>query len=67
MTTTWTTKPVATFWTPRTVRELRKRLRLTQMRFAALLGVTDQTVSHWENHSQYPSDEHAYLLGRAAA
>ena len=37
------------------VRELRKRLRLTQEKFAARLGVTFPTISRWENRRVKPS------------
>ena len=37
------------------VRELRKRLGLTQEKFAARLGVTFPTVNRWENGRTKPS------------
>lgn len=37
------------------VRELRKRLRLTQEKFAARLGVTFPTINRWENRRVEPS------------
>lgn len=37
------------------VRELRKRLRLTQEKFAARLGVTFPTINRWENGRVKPS------------
>lgn len=39
----------------RTVRELRSRMRLSQERFAALVGVTFPTVNRWENGHARPS------------
>jgi len=36
------------------VRELRKRLGLTQEKFAARLGVTFPTVNRWENGRTKP-------------
>lgn len=37
------------------IRELRRRLGLTQERFAARLGVTLPTINRWENGRSYPS------------
>lgn len=37
------------------VRELRKRLDLTQEKFAAKLGVTFPTINRWENGRAAPS------------
>lgn len=37
------------------VRELRKRLGLTQEKFAAKLGVTLPTICRWENDKVKPS------------
>jgi DNA-binding transcriptional regulator YiaG len=37
------------------VRELRQRLRLTQEKFAARLGVTFPTINRWENGRVKPS------------
>ena len=37
------------------VRELRNRLRLTQEKFAARLGVTFPTINRWENRKVKPS------------
>lgn len=37
------------------VRELRKRLVLTQEKFAARLGVTFPTINRWENGRVKPS------------
>lgn len=37
------------------VRELRKRLGLTQEKFAARLGVTFPTINRWENGRVTPS------------
>jgi predicted nucleotidyltransferase/DNA-binding XRE family transcriptional regulator len=46
---------------PALVRRLRKRLRLTQERFAQRVGVTYSTVNHWESGKRLP---HPYLLRR---
>ena len=40
---------------PRLVRELRKRMGLTQEKFAAKLGVTFPTINRWENDRAKPS------------
>ena len=37
------------------VREIRERLRLTQEKFAARLGVTFPTINRWENGKTRPS------------
>ncbi len=37
------------------IREMRQRLRLTQEKFAAQLGVTYLTVNRWENGHATPS------------
>jgi putative transcriptional regulator len=37
------------------VRELRRRMGLTQERFAAILGVTLPTINRWENGRSKPS------------
>ena len=37
------------------IKELRKRLSLSQERFAAKLGVSFQTVSRWERKKAKPS------------
>ena len=37
------------------VRELRKRLSLTQEKFAAKLGVSFPTINRWENGRSIPS------------
>ena len=37
------------------VRELRRRLQLTQEKFAAKLGVTFPTINRWENGRSLPS------------
>ena len=39
----------------RLVRELRKRLSLTQEKFAARLGVSFPTINRWENGRSIPS------------
>jgi DNA-binding transcriptional regulator YiaG len=40
---------------PRTIRELRHRLDLTQEKFAARLGVSFPTINRWENGHTAPS------------
>jgi transcriptional regulator with XRE-family HTH domain len=37
------------------VREMRERLRLTQEKFAARVGVTFPTINRWENGKTRPS------------
>ncbi len=37
------------------IMNLRKRLKLTQRQVAAAVGVTDQTVSNWENEIYTPT------------
>ncbi len=39
---------------PALVRELRRRLDLTQEQFAQKVGVTYSTVNHWENGKRVP-------------
>lgn len=39
---------------PALVKELRKRLDLTQEQFAQRVGVTYSTVNHWENGKRVP-------------
>jgi putative transcriptional regulator len=39
---------------PSLVRELRRRLELTQEQFAQKVGVTYSTVNHWENGKRVP-------------
>lgn len=43
------------------VRELRRRLALTQEQFAQKVGVTYSTVNHWENGKRAPQP---FLLRR---
>jgi len=43
------------------VKELRRRLDLTQEQFAQHVGVTYSTVNHWENGKRAP---HPFLLRR---
>ena len=35
-------------FTPASIKRLRKRLGLTQVEFAAAVGVTERAVIHWE-------------------
>jgi len=46
---------------PKLVKELRKRLNLTQEQFAQRVGVTFSTVNHWENGKRVPQP---FLLRR---
>jgi len=39
---------------PALIRELRRRLDLTQEQFAQRVGVTCSTVNHWENGKRTP-------------
>jgi DNA-binding transcriptional regulator YiaG len=39
---------------PSLVKELRRRLELTQEQFAQQVGVTYSTVNHWENGKRTP-------------
>jgi putative transcriptional regulator len=39
---------------PALIKELRKRLDLTQEQFAQRVGVTYSTVNHWENGKRVP-------------
>jgi DNA-binding XRE family transcriptional regulator len=39
---------------PALIRELRRRLDLTQEQFAQKVGVTYSTVNHWENGKRVP-------------
>ena len=50
---------------PSDVRQVRKRLSLTQDAFAALMGVSIRTLQDWEQHRRKPSGP-AYSLLRIA-
>lgn len=52
-------------WTPDRVRRLRERLGLTQVEFAAKLGVSFASVNRWENERFVPSNIVRPLLERA--
>ncbi|MFW6163522.1 MAG: helix-turn-helix domain-containing protein [Planctomycetota bacterium] len=45
-----------------TVRRLRKRLGLTQMELAAVLGLSRTTVAYWEQGRSRPADENREAL-----
>lgn len=45
---------------------LRKQLGLSQVQFAALLVVTQGTVSRWESGMKQPSAEHFLQMGNLA-
>jgi len=47
--------------TPALVKDLRRRLDLTQEQFAQKVGVTYSTVNHWENGKRVPQP---FLLRR---
>lgn len=51
-----------TNWTPDLVAALRHALGLNQTEFAARVGVTTATVSHWETGRRSPSGSAAILL-----
>ncbi len=46
---------------PALIKELRRRLGLTQEQFAQKVGVTYSTVNHWENGKRTPQP---YLISR---
>ncbi len=46
---------------PALVKELRRRLDLTQEQFAQKVGVTYSTINHWENGKRIPQP---FLLRR---
>jgi putative transcriptional regulator len=48
--------------TPTTVRDLRRRARLTQMEFAARLGVPVETIRNWEQGKRMPRGPARALL-----
>jgi len=48
------------------IRELRKRLDLSQSRFAIALGATVTTVSNWEREANAPSPDHYIKMGNMA-
>jgi putative transcriptional regulator len=47
---------------PRTVRDLRRRARLTQMEFASRLGVPVETIRNWEQGKRMPRGPARALL-----
>jgi putative transcriptional regulator len=47
---------------PTTVRDLRRRARLTQMEFAARLGVPVETIRNWEQGKRMPRGPARALL-----
>jgi putative transcriptional regulator len=48
--------------TPPTVRDLRRRARLTQLEFAARLGVPVETIRNWEQGKRAPRGPARALL-----
>ncbi len=53
-------------WTPGHIRRLRKRLDMSQTKFAKRMGVRQATVSDWETGKQAPSLMARRLLDRIA-
>jgi DNA-binding transcriptional regulator YiaG len=51
---------------PERIRALRAKLRLSQMKFAALVGVTSNTVARWERGELGLSGTSAKLLDKLA-
>jgi putative transcriptional regulator len=56
------TAPVATRAAEPVVRELRQRARLTQLEFAARLGVPVETIRNWEQGKRTPRGPARALL-----
>jgi putative transcriptional regulator len=52
--------------TPPPVRELRRRVRLTQIEFAARLGVPVETIRNWEQGKRMPRGPARALLALIA-
>jgi DNA-binding XRE family transcriptional regulator len=48
--------------TPKTIKELREHLQLTQEVFSSILGVSFATVNRWENGKTTPSGDYARVL-----
>lgn len=48
--------------TPKQVKQLRRKLRLSQAKLAALLGCRSNTVYRWEAGLHPPSEPHARLM-----
>lgn len=49
-------QPIPAEFTPEVLRAKRKELGLTQIKFAAELGVSAKTVSAWENGKVQPNE-----------
>jgi DNA-binding transcriptional regulator YiaG len=49
-------------WYPFQVKELRRRMGLTQSAFADLLQVSSSTVSRWETGAHPPTSRHRIAL-----
>jgi DNA-binding transcriptional regulator YiaG len=49
-------------WYPFQVKELRRRMGLTQSAFANLLQVSSSTVSRWETGAHPPTSRHRIVL-----
>jgi len=56
------TTPVAALATAPAVRDLRRRARLTQIEFAARLGVPVETIRNWEQGKRVPRGPARALL-----
>lgn len=50
---------------PKKIYEFRVRRELTQSELAKMIGVTDVTISRWENGLRIPNAQHLGLLGDA--
>jgi DNA-binding transcriptional regulator YiaG len=55
-------KPRKSPWTAKKIRDLRKRLKLTQAAAAAKVGVTRRQWAAWEADESQPSGPSAILL-----
>ena len=53
--------------TPESIRDLRKRLGLTQPQFAERIGCTSQAVSYWERGTRQPRGLYAMAIRRLMA
>jgi putative transcriptional regulator len=53
-------------WNPISIRRLRKKLGLTQEKFARKLGVSFPTVNRWENGHNVPNKFTSKMLDELA-
>ncbi|MDZ4676932.1 MAG: helix-turn-helix transcriptional regulator [Oligoflexia bacterium] len=51
-------------WNKDSVRELRLKLKLTQIEFAQALGCRQQTISEWEQGIYVPANAYSKLLNQ---